>query len=406
VTRGSVVFLNRFYWPDVAATAQMLTDLAEGLAAAGWKVTVITSATAYSAATAVRPTGTRHGVCIVRVRGTRFGRARLLTRVLDQGTYLLGATLRLLRMPPADFVVAMSDPPLLLPIAVATARARGHKVVYWVQDLYPHLAARLGVITEDGALYRAWAALARWLYVRCARIVALGAAMAKEVVAAGAPAGRTVVVHNWVDTVAVRPLPRETNAWARTHGLAGKFVVLYAGNAGRAHTFEAVIEAAVHLRAEPTVVFMFVGGGAKIDDLQCAAERERLDNVRFFPYVAREVLGEVLSAGDVGLVTEDPRAAGLLLPSKIYGILAAGRPVLFVGSPESDTAAIVQAAACGFVVAPDDAEGIVSAIRELQQSPALGSELGHRARIAAEELYDRKHATERWDEVLSYALDG
>lgn len=401
VTAGSVVFLNRFYWPDTAATAQMLTDLAEGLAARGWEVSVIAGATAYGAAVPAASREIRNGVRIFRVRGTSLGRDRVAFRAIDQGTYMLASALRLGRIPRTDVVVAMSDPPLVLAVAVALARARGHRVVYWLQDVYPQLAARLGVIRERGIVYRVWAALLRALYARCGAIVALGPAMAREAVVAGAPPDRTVVVSNWADTSAIRPAASGASALAQAHGLAGKFVVLYSGNAGLAHTFEAVIAAAVRLRDDPRIVFLFVGGGAKRRFIEREAVKHALTNIRFMPAVPRGELGALLSTGNVGLITEDPSAAGLLLPSKIYGILAAGLPVLFVGAAHSDVAAIVRDSGCGYVVGPDDAAGVVGAIHRLQASPGHAADLGSRGRSTAEELYDRDTAVRAWHAVLS-----
>jgi colanic acid biosynthesis glycosyl transferase WcaI len=339
-------------------------------------------------------------VRILRVRGTRLGRKDLFSRLLDQGTYALASAARLWRGPPSDVVVAMSDPPFILAVAVATARLRGHRVAYWVQDLYPQLAAALGVIDARGAVYRAWSGLARRLYARCSVVVALGPAMARNAVAAGAPPDRTLVVSNWADTNAIGPARRAPGAMAGELGLAGKFVLLYSGNAGRAHTFSATLNAAARLRDDGDVVFLFVGGGAQQGALQRTVERDRLSNVRFLPYVARERLGDLFAAADAGLVTEDHRASGLLLPSKIYGILAAGLPVLFVGSPDSDVAGIVREAGCGYVIAPDDPQGMVDAINDLRASPARAADYGRRAREAAEALYDRERAVRMWDRVL------
>jgi glycosyltransferase involved in cell wall biosynthesis len=401
----SIVFLNRFYWPDVAATAQMLADLAEDLASAGWSVTVITSRGSYALDRKLLPGREQHnGVDIIRVSGTRFGHARTFGRALDYASYMVGALIQLLLLPRQSLIVAMSDPPLLVSLAVLTARIRGGRTVYWVQDLFPQLAARLGVFASNGFLYRTSDAIARFLHAKCDAVVALGPRMAENMIAAGASPQRTTFVHNWADAAAIRPVPPSENRFMTSHSLVGKFVVLYSGNAGRAHCFDAVIEAMRRLRDEPDVVFLFVGGGNRLPEIKTAAKRWHLRNVRFLDYVPRELLAQSLSAANVSLVTEEPDAAGLLVPSKTYGILASGRPVVFVGCPRSDVATIVRDACCGTIVAPNDPAALVETIRRLKANPREALALGRRGRQAAEMMYDRRHAAWRWASAVGSAL--
>lgn len=399
-TAPSAVFLNRFYWPDVAATGQMLTDLAEDLVALGWDVTVVTSTGDYGGGhTALAREETRAGVRILRVRGTRFGRHRMLGRLLDYVSYLSGAMLRVLQLGRRDIVVAMSDPPFSSAVAVIAARLTGARAVYWVQDLFPQIAAKLGVMKERSLVYRVSDRVARALNRRCDLVIALGPRMAEALVAAGARADRTRWVHNWADASAIRPVGTRDNPFVRRHDLAGKFVVLYSGNAGRAHPFDAVLYAARALSADHETIFMFIGGGKRFPELRAIAEREKLRNVRFLDYLPRDQLSFSLSAASVSLVTEDPQVEGLLVPSKTYGILASGRPLLFVGSPNSDVARIVGESDCGVVVLPEDGEGLVRAIAGLRADSVRMAEMGANARTAAEMMYDRRRATERWAEL-------
>jgi colanic acid biosynthesis glycosyl transferase WcaI len=393
----SIVFLNRFYWPDVAATGQMLNDLAEDLAADGWSVTVITSAAAYDGRRSPLPRQEeRHGVRIRRVGGTRFGRHGISGRILDYGTYLGGALLQLLLVGRRDVVVAMSDPPFLSTLPILTRWRTRARSVYWVQDLFPEIAGRLGVLHPRGIVYRVAAAMARALHRRCDLVIALGPRMARALVAAGAPPERTTWVDNWADASAIRPVAPEANDFLREQGLEGKFVVLYSGNAGRAHVFDAVIHAADLLRDESGIIFLFIGGGQRIPELRATVERERLPNVRFLDYLPREALSGSLSAASVSLVTEDPGVEGLLVPSKTYGILASGRPILFVGSPESDVARIVAEVDCGAIADPGDGASLARVILGLRSDPGELARMGGNARRAAEERYDRRHATRRW----------
>jgi colanic acid biosynthesis glycosyl transferase WcaI len=393
-----VVFLNRFYAPDIAATAQMLSDLCEDLAANGWRVSVISSQTGYDAASGhpPPPRELRQGVDITRVRGTRFGRTWSAGRLSDHLSYALRCLLSLTRIPKPDVIVAMSDPPFILGIAVIAARLHGAKVVYWAQDLYPSLASKLGILDEKGLAFRILDSIARRLQARSDLIVGLGPHMVRTLVSQGAPANRTICIHNWADERSIRPIPPAENWFVAAHKLEGKFVVLYSGNAGRGHTFEALCESMRRCKGNGLIVFVFIGGGKKSDEIRAYATAEGLPNTMFLDYVQRRDLAYSLSAASVSIVTEDPSVVGLLVPSKIYGILASGRPVIFVGSAESDLAEIVTSTGCGVTLGPDDAEGLIAAIHRLQSSPAECARMGNAARQAAEHVYSRHQAMRKW----------
>ncbi len=398
--RRSILFLNRFYWPDVAATGQMLTDLAEDLSASGWKVTVVTSASGYGndAAPIVRRE-VHNGVEIVRVGGTRFGRERTLGRLMDYVTYFVGAAVRALSRPRHDVYVGLTDPPFIISVALLVGRLKRGTVVYWVQDLFPQVAAALGVMQPSSLLYRTTLAFSRWLNARVDIVVTLGAQMAALVQQAGARQERTRVVQNWSDSSAITPIEPDRNPFVDQHALKGKFVVLYSGNAGRAHRFDALIYAARELKHEEDIVFLFVGGGHRLPHLK--AEAEGLRNVRFLGYVAREELAYSLSAASVSIVTEDTRVIGTVVPSKTYGILASGRPMIFIGAERSDVASVVRDTRCGVVVDEGDGPGVVAAIWRLKNNPALIREFSENARRASIEVHDRAHGTRNWQQALA-----
>lgn len=398
----SIVFLNRFYWPDESATSQLLTDLAEDLAGRQWRVSVITSDADYrNPAVRLPARETRNGVRIERVRTTHSGRLRLTGRALDAALYLAGAFVRLLGSR-HDVAVALTDPPMLIVPTVLAARARGMRCVCWSQDVFPDIAIALGVLRAR-MLSRMLSALARRALAACDRVVALGERMAERIVAGGVELERVEVIHNWTQVDAIRPIAPRDNAVARRLDVAGKFVILYSGNAGRAHTFDAVITAARKLRDDPAVVFLFVGGGPQLPALRAAAKD--LQNVRFASHVPRGELAESLSVGSASLVTERREVTGLIVPSKTYGILASGRPVLYVGDPDSDVAALVRRHDCGAVLDLDDADGLVEVIRRWRSAPHEVEALGARARKASVQ-YDVRVATSKWDAVLKGVLSG
>lgn len=415
--RRSVVFVNRFYWPDVAATGQLLQELAEDLAAAGWAVTVVASRRPYDAGAGTGAEGdasgplprreVHRGVEIVRIRTPGSGRASLPGRLVDSVAFLLGACLHLARRSPAPAVVVpLTDPPGLAVPAGLVALLRGTRCVRWVHDVYPEIAGRLGVIPPDGMVHRVLAVLEAGADRSSDAVVALGRTMAEVLAARAGPGARVACIPNWIDTHRIRPVPRESNPFLDAHDLGSRFVVQYSGNAGRAHRFEEVLEAARILEGEEPVTFLFVGGGVRRPALEAAVEREGLGNVRFLGYRALDELADSLSAAHVALVTEEPEVLGLVVPSKTYGILAAATPVLYVGPEGSDVAAILAEHRCGWRIPVGEPARLVEAIRRLRDDDELRGTMGRRAREAAETRFDRRIAVGRWEELLSGVVAG
>jgi glycosyltransferase involved in cell wall biosynthesis len=216
--------------------------------------------------------------------------------------------------------------------------------------------------------------------------------------AKGAAADRLVVIPNWVDTQALTPQPRN-NPWAREHGFTDRFVVMHSGNVGHAQNLDALIRAGTFLRDLEDLRIAIIGGGARRDELKALARLLEVDQVRFLGYQPRELLPFSLSSADVHVVGLARGLAGLVVPSRLYGILAVARPVIAAVEEESETAAVVRAAGCGLVVAPGDAEGLAAAIREARGLDL--DELGRRGRDWVVANADRRAAIERYRALLA-----
>jgi colanic acid biosynthesis glycosyl transferase WcaI len=401
-----IVFLNRYFHPDHSATSQMLSDLAFHLARRGHAVHVITGGQRYDDPAAALPAvETVRGVAVHRVWTTRFGRHRLFGRAIDYLTFYLSAALRLARLArQGDSVVAMTDPPLISVPSALVARLRGARLVNWLQDLFPETAERLGIRFARGPL----GALARGLRTlslraACANVV-LGERM-RRVVEGLAP-GATEVIHNWADGAAIRPVQPESNPLREAWGLAGKFVVGYSGNFGRAHEFETMLGACALLRNETAIVFLLVGAGSQRAWLEREAKVRGLTNIEFRPYQPRTALAESLSLADVHLVSLHPALEGLIVPSKFYGIAAAGRPVLFVGDRDGEIARLIGACGCGITVSTGDAAALAGAIRTLRDDPARAATMGNAVRHLLETRFDLPIAMAHWETVLQHCSGG
>jgi len=185
--------------------------------------------------------------------------------------------------------------------------------------------------------------------------------------------------------------------------LADKFVLGYSGNLGRAHEFATVLGAAERLRNEPRVAFLMIGGGKRFGELAAAAQARGLAGAfRFLPYQARTLLSYSLGAADVHWVSLDPRLEGLMVPSKFYGIAAAGKPIIVIGDPNGELAQLVRRNACGFAVAPGDSDALAATLRQLSETPQTVSEMGARARKMLDAHFTRRQGLARWRQLLDH----
>ncbi len=376
-----MLFINRVYPPAGGATGEVLADMAAGLVAAGWRVSVVTGAQPGEPNESV----TDEGVCVYRTGKGGINRSSHWRRAISYGLAYPALLKLALSLPRHDVVVTMTDPPLQIVLGPIVKRVKGSRAVHWAQDVYPELAGALGVL-RAGAAVGALRALSTWALKGHDRVVVIGRCMRERILGRGIEEEKVALVPNW-PLAAIKPLGQEKNPFRKEHGLEGRFVVMYSGNMGLAHTFDAVLEAAARLKESlPDVLFLFVGGGPFYDNIEQLVGNRSWSNVLMLPYQPKDRLGESLAAGDVHLVTMAEAVVGLVVPSKIYGVLAAGRPVLFVGPEESEAARLVDAHGCGSVIGVGDGEGLAAAIRRWRADEGEREAAGERGRAAVEGL--------------------
>jgi len=317
----TLFFVNRFFYPDLSATSQILTDLAVHLAASGYRVQVVTSRLSYeNPAISFAPREVTLGVNVVRVATTRFGRANLLGRSLDYLSFYLSAFWQLLReVKRGDVVIAKTDPPLIGVVAATAARLKGAQLVNWLQDVFPEVGTALGVRVLGGPVAPVLQVLRDASLKSAAANVVLGKRMAAYLLGRSLPAHQVVVIHNWTDDIGIVPTAHADNPLRREWGLADHFVVGYSGNLGRAHEMHTILGAARELRDQAHIRFLFVGGGAQLESARAVVSAQQLGNVDFRPYQAREMLSLSLGAIDLHLVSLNPAVEGFIVPSKFSG---------------------------------------------------------------------------------------
>jgi glycosyltransferase involved in cell wall biosynthesis len=393
--RPRLLVLNQYYWPGLEATAYLLSQLCAALAE-DYDVTVITGRLAIPRADPGKTA--RDGVEIVRVRSTAFDRSRLFRRGLNYVTYLLASLRAGLFSARPDVVVCMTDPPVIGNVALIVARRFRAPLVVVSQDVFPEIAVELKRL-EEGLLVRALRGLIGFYLRRADRVVAIGDAMQRRLEEKGTPRERIRVIPNWVDTEAIRPAPKD-NEWSREHGFAESFVVMHSGNVGHAQNLDALVRATTFLRDLDDLVVAVIGGGARWNELVELAELTEADAVRFFGYQPRETLSLSLSSADVHVVGLARGLSGYVVPSRLYGVLAAGRPVIVAADTESETARVVEGEGCGVVVPPGRPELLAEVIRAAYDGALDLEEMGRRGREYVLREADRTVAFERYRKVL------
>lgn len=401
-----LLILNQFFYPDHSATSQLMTQLAESLVERGVDVTALAGRGRYNGGEKLAPREEYQGVRIERAWATGFGKRTVAGRLSDYLSFYLGASWKLLRLPRHDLVMALTTPPLIGIAALLIGRLRRMRVIMLVQDVYPDIAIALGTLRAGSLISRLLDWMSNQALKRSDRIVVLSQSMRQRIIAKIGEdrAERVDVIHNWADGSDIRPLDEETNPLSAEYELGKSFVVLFSGNLGLVNEFSTVLEAARLLRDRTDIVFLFVGEGAREDEIRRFKEKHRLNSIRLMSYKPRALLRYSLAAGDALLITLAEGLAGLSVPSKTYASMAAARPLLFVGDLRSEVAQIINSNGCGAVVASGDSETLANTISAWSSDKARLKVYGLAARSLFEARFDRRHAVTAYLESFANCL--
>jgi glycosyltransferase involved in cell wall biosynthesis len=397
-----ILLLNLYYPPDTSATAKMTATVAEALSARH-DVTVLCGRPSYDPAER-RPwrlsqTELAGRVKIVRVGSTDYPRFQMKRRVLNYLSYVALAIPRALFLP-CDAVLAMTDPPFEGIVGATVAMLKGKPYVYNIRDMYPDMAVG-GAIVRPGLLARIWERLHRWALRRATRVIVLGEDMRARIIRKGVDAVRVEIVRDGADIPpfdAAEPLL--DGEIVRTIRGDFRFVLLHAGNLGFYGAWETLITAVRELGADG-VGLVFVGEGAQRAHIEALAGEAK--NVRFLSFFPANKIPSVLAAADAHVVTVKRGLEGVVVPSKLYGILAAGKPILAVAPEETDAASL--GAKFGFAVSadPDRPEEVVAAIRSLFGDQAKVQNMARAARAVAPD-YDRVKELQKFVKIIEGAV--
>ena len=388
-----ILVLNQYFYPDRSATSQLLTELCEDLADSH-EVFVVTGRPSYNPEATTQSRGLiskeRLGrVRVARVWSTSFDRRQMSGRLTNYASYLASSVAGALAVRRPDVVVALTDPPPIGLIGAMVARLRGVPFVLVTKDVFPEVAIQIGALRNLLAK-RSLRALSRRLFGSATAIVSIGRDMDRRLRELGVPEGKIRRIQDWSDGSLVKPTP-DPSALRAERGWMDRFVVMHSGNIGLSQDLDTLIGAAEFLRVEPDVLIAIVGDGASKAALQRSASERGLQNVEFLPYQPKASLAESLGAADLHVIGLRRGLAGYIVPSKLYGILAAGKPFVAAVEPGSEPALVASEHDCGLVVDPGDPKALADAIIRARGEDLAA--MGIRGREAFESRFDRPLAT-------------
>jgi colanic acid biosynthesis glycosyl transferase WcaI len=405
-----ILLLNLYYPPDTSATAKMAETVVHALAREN-EVSVLCGRPSYDPterrAWRLFQTEEKGNVRVVRVGSTDFPRFNMIKRVLNYLTYttlVIPATL----FTSCDAVLAMTDPPFEGILGALVALLKRKPYFYNIRDMYPDMAVG-GSIVAPGLLARVWEKLHRWALQRATKVIVLGEDMRNRIIAKGVRADRIEIVRDGTEIVsasapATQQFPHTKLDEEVIRAIRGdfKFVLLHAGNIGFYGAWETLIAAAQKLTGDG-IGLVFVGEGAQRAQLEAAANGA--SNVRFLPFFPGNKIPSVLAAADAHLITIKRGLEGVVVPSKMYGILAAGRPIVAVAPGETDVVALGEKLGFSVGADPDDPEQAAKMVRELAADPGRIARM-REAALAAAPGYDRVKELEKFVQIVGRPAHG
>ena len=429
--RKTLVILSQTFVPDPASVGQHMADVAVGMARRGHRVKVYASARGYEDPTRRYPLretltagagdgGTSGGVDVRRLDFASFGKRNLALRVFGTASFMAQAFFRLMTERHLGGIFFSTSPPLVGFVAAVAGLLRGVPVAYWAMDLNPDQLIALGKLKATDPAARLLEAVNRFILRRSRLVVALDRFMAARLERRASLAGTLLVMPPWphedqgaadgdeAATLTAGPAwpdRRDDNPFRRAHGLTGKFVVMYSGNHSPSNPLDTLLAAALRFRDDRTLAFAFVGGGTGKKDVEAHAAAHRLANVLCLPYQPLSALRHSLGAADAHVVSLGADMVGIIHPCKVYGAMAVGRPVLYLGPRPSHVTDLLDAHAFGRAVAHGDVDACAAAIDALRRTPPDElAGMGRVARRALAESLSQKILANRFCDALERAM--
>jgi len=391
----TITIITQYFYPHQGATSQLITDLAEGLSQGGYTVNIFTGTQAKQ----TTPESLNQ-ININRAFSPIKSSTSIYSKIISSIFFLFGALWYVIfRVPRNTPLLIASNPPYAGVLGICFKIIHRGKYYFLLQDIFPESAAMSGILQENSIIYNFLSKVIYLTYKYAENIIVLTTSM-QEFLDKKHPGlkSKIKIIENW--SIADIPIiNKQENHFAQQHQLQEIFTVLYSGNLGRMHDIETITEAAKILRDEP-MRFVFIGDGAKTKIVQQAIDAEHLQNILILPYQPRELLPISLTACDISLVSLIPGAEYIVAPSKLYGMLAAGRGIISISVPNSYIDQLLTNSGCGINIPPNHPQYLADIIRQLQSNQEKVKLMGERARQLYEKKYTFERALSEYEQIL------
>ena len=400
---NKVIFINKYFYPDLSATSQILSDIAFHLAEDSTQIYVVCSNQLYQNSSAKLPKSENvDGVNVIRVKSTSFGRQTIYLRAIDYLTFYISTFFLLLKISSKnDTLIFKTDPPLLSILGLILSKIKNTSYINWLQDVFPEIA-ETSFNKPNKYFFKAIKFLRDISLMRADINIVIGTTMQDLLISKGIAPAKIKIISNWSDGTSIMPIKRADNPLIKEWELSDKFVIAYSGNLGRVHEYETIMECVRLLNNNHDIIFLFIGGGSKIHQVENIISKYSLTNIKLKPYQERANLRLSLSCADIHLVSLLPKFEGLVVPSKLYGIMAAGKPVINIGSLSGEVAKTINKHDFGISIQPGDHLNMIDCILKLKNNPDILTSLGRNARSSFSSHFDKDISLQAWKQIIKY----
>jgi colanic acid biosynthesis glycosyl transferase WcaI len=398
----NILLISQYFYPEMISTGHILTELLLQLSTNEVKSSVICAQPTYYSRDIIDQHINYHGINIIRTSNTQYDKDSVKGKVFNSTSFFALSLFSALRINKYSTLIIVTNPPFLGAIGSIIKIFRKCRFILIIHDHYPDIAVNAGYLNKLSPIVTFWNMLNRWIFLNASFIVTLGRDV-KQLIKEQLPSDhkhKVVYIPNWADPSVIRPVAFEENSFIKEIGLLEKFVVQYSGNMGLTHDMETIIEAANELRNQDKVHFLLIGDGGKRTKIANMVKNYRLKNVTLLPYQPRENLKNSLSASHVSLISQEYSSKGLSVPSKLYGIMASGRPAIAIVPEDSEVALTLKEYEFGIVTPPKDVTGLVRSINWLMHHEEERTSMGARAHKAFLDNFTVACCAEKYLELI------
>lgn len=400
-SKYDLIICSQMFYPELISTGQTLTELAEALQSKGLKIKVWTGQPTLKSKDKVPNYIHHNGIDIYRVWSTQFNKLSTIGKLINQLTFSVSLAFKLLKESSSTPILSPTNPPFIGHILAMTSLIKGFPFLYLIFDVYPETAINLHLISANNPLIFIWKQLNKFAFYRAKKIIMIGRCM-ETLIKKQVPTKdhhKLCNIHVWADDSLISTQKNAYNKYVDEWDLNSKKCILYSGNMGRFHDMETLLEAAHQLKENKNIAFRFVGEGYKKQQVS-EYVNAHLPNAQVHGYVPKKDLPLTLNMAYIGLVSLLDGQEGLSVPSKTFGLMAAGIPILAVMNKNSEIARVIQEEACGYVIPPGNAGLLASKITYLAEHPEIRNTMSTRAKEAINTKYSLDIACEKYITLL------